>query len=269
MKRRAIATAAALAAGALLAAHGPAGAQVPRCAKDMTRPGSFCLDTYEASVWRVPDPTGTNKSLVRKIQRGAVKKVTDLTDKGAVQLGVGFTDDYAPCTDNGQTACDDVFAVSLTGVPPSANITWFQAQQACANSQKRLARSGEWQQAVAGTPDPGPDDGVTACNTASAFTAVATGSRSACVSRWGNFDMVGNVYEWTEDWVPRSTACPGWGGFSDDFMCLSGADTTALGPGALLRGGSFFNGSSAGPLVVAGVSMPSDSFDNFGFRCAR
>jgi len=25
-----------------------------------------CIDKYEASVWRVPDPLGTNKSLVKK-----------------------------------------------------------------------------------------------------------------------------------------------------------------------------------------------------------
>jgi Sulfatase-modifying factor enzyme 1 len=271
MKRRgtAIATAAAVAAGALLAAALPAGAQVPRCAKDMTRPSSFCLDTYEASVWRVPDATGKNKALVRKIQRGAIKKVSDLTDKGATQLGLGGIDNYAPCTDDGQTACDDVFAVSLAGVVPSARITWFQAQQACANSAKRLPRSGEWQQAVAGTPDPGPDDGVDDCNTFSAFAAVASGSRSACVSRFGNYDMVGNVYEWTEDWVPASTACPGWGGFSNDFMCLSGASTTAFGPGAQLRGGDFSDGPNAGPLGVVGNGEPSFSGGGIGFRCAR
>jgi formylglycine-generating enzyme required for sulfatase activity len=59
---------------------------------------------------------------------------------------------------------------------------------------------------VAGTPDPGPDDGTTDCNTASVFTAVATGSRSSCESSDGAFDMVGNLFEWVADWVPRSTA---------------------------------------------------------------
>lgn len=61
--------------------------------------------------------------------------------------------------------------------------------------------------------------------------------------------MVGNVTEWTADWVPQSTACPGWSGFSGDTMCLSGASTTAFGPGALLRGGFFFGGTNAGPLT--------------------
>ncbi len=48
------------------------------------------------------------------------------------------------------------------------------------------------------------------------------------------------------------------------------AGTPALGePGALIRGGNYFNGSEAGPLAVRGVSAPSSWFDNIGFRCAR
>jgi formylglycine-generating enzyme required for sulfatase activity len=81
--------------------------------------------------------------------------------------------------------------------------------------------------------------------------------------------MVGNVEEWVQDWVPLSTACPGWsGGFSGDFMCLAGADTTD-GPGALVRGGSFGGGSTAGPFGVGGSSLPWLSLDFIGFRCAR
>jgi len=148
----------------------------------------------------------------------------------------------------------------VVGVPPSANITWFQAQQACRNVGKRLATSGEWQQAVAGTPDGAP------C-VVSAASAGPTGT-VGCVSAAGAFDMVGNLDEWVADWVPLSTACPGWGGFSNNFMCLSGASTTALGPGALLRGGYFNDGTDAGPLAVFG-DEPSTSDFYIGFRCAR
>jgi hypothetical protein len=46
--------------------------------------------------------------------------------------------------------------------------------------------------------------------------------------------------EWVADWVPGSTACPGWDGSSDDLMCLSSAAVgTARSPGALLPGGDF------------------------------
>ena len=96
-----------------------------------------------------------------------------------------------------------------------------------------------------------------------------TGSRSSCVSSRGAFDMVGNLYEWVADWVPRSTVCGTWSaGVSPtgDDQCLAGAATTGE-PGALLRGGGCFDGACAGPLAVIGAFAPSLSSDHVGFRC--
>lgn len=87
--------------------------------------------------------------------------------------------------------------------------------------------------------------------------------------------MVGNVAEWVADWIPRSTACTGWGGFSDDDMCVAGASDAdpgvgvEAGPGALLRGGFFFLAEGSGPLSVIGTVSPIRSQGFFGFRCAR
>ena len=239
---------------------------VRKCAGDAVVAGTVCLDTYEASVWRVPDPTTTNASLVRKIQQGKATRA-DLTAGGATQLGTA-SDDYAPCASNGQNCANDIYAVSLPSETPSAHITWFQAQEACANAGKRLPTSAEWQVGANGTPDPGPDNRTTDCNSAS-NTVASTGSRSACVSARGAFDMVGNLAEWVADWVPLSTECPNWGSFSDDRMCLAGASTAVGGPGALMRGGSFVDGTNAGPLTVLGGRRPSISFSFIGFRCAR
>jgi hypothetical protein len=238
-----------------------------KCAKDAVLAGTVCLDRYEASVWRVPNPTTTNAKLVKKIRKGKAT-VAALSAGGATQLGTAG-DDYAPCTGNAQNCADDIYAVSLPGVTPAAFITWFQAQEACANAGKRLPTSAEWQVGANGSPDPGGDNGTTDCNTASAFAVTATGARSACVSTRGAFDMVGNLDEWVADWVPRSTGCPDWGGFSNDDMCLSGASTTALGPAALLRGAALGSGPDAGPLAVDGFVEPSGSASVLGFRCAR
>ena len=240
---------------------------VRRCAADAVVAGTVCLDRYEASVWRVPNPITTNASLVRRIQLGRATRA-DLTAGGATQLGTAG-DDYAPCAGNGQTCANDIYAVSLPSEIPSASITWFQAQEACANAGKRLPTSAEWQVGANGTPDPGPDNGTTDCNTFSLFGVAPTGSRSSCVSARGAFDMVGNLHEWVADWVPLSTACPGWGDFSNDIMCLSGASTTANGPGALLRGGDFGHGTAAGPLTVSASFGPSVFGPSIGFRCAR
>jgi formylglycine-generating enzyme required for sulfatase activity len=242
---------------------------VRRCAADAVLAGTVCLDRYEASVWRVPNPTTTNALLVRKIQLGRATRV-DLTAGGATQLGTAGGNDYLPCAHNGQNCANDIYAVSLPSEIPSARITWFQAQEACANAGKRLPTNAEWQVGANGSPDPGPDDGTVDCNSATGSVSL-TGARSSCVSARGAFDMVGNLAEWVADWVPLSTACPGWGGFSDDSMCLAGA-SEITGPGALQRGGSFsifFGGTTAGPLTVNGSFPPSGPSVFIGFRCVR
>jgi formylglycine-generating enzyme required for sulfatase activity len=236
------------------------------CGPDAVPAGAVCLDRYEESVWRVPNPTTTNASLVAKIQLGTAIQA-DLTAAGATQLGT-VVDDYAPCTVNGQSCADDIYAVSLALVIPAANITWFQAQEACANSGKRLPTSAEWQIGATGTPDAGPDNQTTNCNS-NTGSVTLTGTRKDCESARGAFDMIGNLDEWVAEWVPLSTGCSTWGGLSDDLMCLFGATTTGVGPGALLRGGDFRNRTAAGPLAVVGSGGPFNARPFIGFRCAR
>jgi formylglycine-generating enzyme required for sulfatase activity len=265
----------AMASAVLALLAGPAGAAAPpgglitTCPPDAVVSGTTCMDKYEASVWRVPDPTTTNAGLVRRIQLGRATQA-DLTAGGATQLGTFGTDDYSPCADSGQNCANDIYAVSLPGVMPSANLTWFQALAACTNARKRLPSNAEWQAAVAGTPDPGPDNGTTDCNTQKSV-ALPTGSRSDCVSSAGAFDMVGNVEEYVADWVPPpTTLCSSWtSGISptQDAQCLTGAAETGE-PGVLTRGGNFNTGLFGGPVAVISV-RPSISFDIIGFRCAR
>jgi hypothetical protein len=210
------------------------------CPAGMVKVGPTCIDRYEDSVWSKPN--------------------------GGTQYGVSSAN--YPCSANGNNCKGRIFARSVAGVTPSRYITWFQAEQALANSGKRLATSAEWQQAAAGTPDPGASPGLQDCNTNSGGL-VATGSRANCRSAWGANDMVGNLSEWVADWVPASTDCPGWGSFSDDWMCLSGASTTDTGPGALIRGGYYSDGTDAGSFAVVAGSHPSDASHRVGFRGAR
>ena len=273
MRHSYIAVATIVSALALASTAGAQGAKpLKKCAPDAVIAGTVCMDTYEASVWRVPNPTTGNKGLVKKIRNGKAT-ADDLSADGAIRLGAAG-DNYAPCADNGQNCADDIYAVSLPGVLPSSAITWFQAQAACENARKRLPTNAEWQAAVIGTPDPGPDDRATTCNSDfdSGMDPTPTGSRSACKSTRGAFDMVGNLEEWVAEWVPRSTITTTWGASISptlDLQALGGVDTSGSAePGALQRGGSFFSGS-VGPLAVRGTRSPSAASSTVGFRCAR
>ncbi len=201
----------------------------------MVQVGPLCVDAYEASLWN--------------------------------SLTGGRQIDASACNATGNN-CTNIFARSVADVIPTTDITWFQAQQACANSGKRLLTNAEWQMAAAGTPD----GSSFSCNT-NAASVVPTGTYGACISNYGVYDMVGNVSEWVADWVPRSTQFPTcvpslFAPEFNNFNCFAGASTTD-GPGALIRGGTFFNGSFAGVFTVDGVNEPSTALSFLGFRCAR
>ena len=222
-------------------AQGPAGSDLTAVCQGgdggdvMVRVGPTCLDRYEVSVWSAPT--------------------------GGTQYGA-TSDDY-PCNDNGQDCKGKIYARSVAGVKPSGSITYFQAQQALANSGKRLLTNAEWQMAVAGTPD------STVCNVSSGAAAQNTGANAGCVSAWGVNDMVGNLNEWVADWEEQADGCANWpADFGGDVTCF-GDGTPSRFPGALFRGGGFVGGAGAGPFAVSASNQPSVSFVNFGFRGAR
>jgi formylglycine-generating enzyme required for sulfatase activity len=257
-------------AAVYLTAALPASAVLLRCPPDSVKVGDTCIDKYESSIWQIPS---ANTALVKAVQMGRVT-LAELTRGGATQVSPAHN--VAPCMPSFPATFDatgnwtsPLFAVSVAGVNPTSCVTWFQAEQACALSGKRLLTNQEWQRAAAGTPAPGTDNGETDCNVGGLQRAVESGARANCRSNWGAFDMVGNVEEWVADWTAQPTQCPGWGAFSDDLMCLAGASSTAKGPGALVRGGFF-----TGVFVEAGVfsldvANPASAGGGIGFRCGR
>jgi hypothetical protein len=259
-----------------LGLQGPPGVQGPQgapgvgplttCPPDAVLVGTTCIDRFEASLWQLP-PTAT--AALTAIRSGTVT-LADLTAAGATQVGCpSFGHAAIPATfpPNGNWTAP-LYAASIPGVLPSACATWFQAEQACALSTKRLATNQEWQRAAAGTPDSGVDDGATLCNVSTNLPA-NTGSRSTCVSSWGTFDMVGNVDEWVADWGDLATDCTYWDPlFGTDYSCVGGDGSINI-PGALTRGGDRGDGTDAGIFSVKGGLGPSGTDDFKGFRCAR
>jgi len=262
-----------------------------QCPPDSVLVGDACIDKHEESVWLI-DPVN-NPALVNKVRHGTAT-LTDLHTGGAlaaIQLGAAAScngpNDYGanfPPSGNwwpipgSNPPSPGVYAVSIPGVQPSACLTWFQATQACALSGKRLATNQEWQQAAAGTPDPGTDNGTTDCNVDSPLFS-NTGSRSNCKSSWGVFDMVGNLQEWVADWTEVDfldcTHSGALGLPGSDYICFRGYQGTndfprpLTAPAPLVRGGESGDGTGAGVFAVWTGMFPSDHQDGTGFRCAR
>jgi hypothetical protein len=255
----------------LLGAVPEAAAQLPTCPQDSVRSGPVCVDKWEASAWYIP-PTPANAYLVTWIRTGnmpGLKGGSGLASpaaasRGVVQLGLTIGDLIARGCDAGGNGCKDVYAVSIPGVTPASFVSWFQAVAAARNSLKRLPTNQEWQMAAFGTPDGFP------C--AVTLPGPRPTGNAGCISDVGAFDMVGNLWEWVAEWTARThdPNCPGsWGDFSDNLQCFVGAASTGP-PGALIRGGSVFDGGPlAGPYAVSGFNPVQAAGTNIGFRAAR
>jgi hypothetical protein len=230
-----------------------------------------------------------NDTRVTKLENGNGTCPTGMVNVGPICMDIyeaSIVDTGLTCSPNGND-CQWV-AQSVAGVAPQTSVTWFQAQQACANAHKRLPTNAEWQMAAAGTPDD-----VT-CVTGSLAN---TGANAGCVSRWGVHDMVGNVSEWVADWmqggvnVVNSITDSAGDTSSVSVMTVDSTNATAtygtdaIGgvskatpggvnpdnsfPAAVYRGGDFGDSTNAGVFYFQALRQPSGAATTIGFRCVR
>jgi len=298
------------------------------CPPDMVAVGDFCVDRYEASLWARTDGTAVDCGAVQKAVDDAGKEPWNWTN---VDMDSWYKGQHGTCLAggpkpdlcayqqygsppgcNGDDACDDypaefpdhgnwskpLYACAIKGVMPSRSITWFQAAQACANAGKHLITNLEWQTAVAGTVDPGANNGADGSCNALGCCARKTGlGASKCVSRYGVEDMIGNLGEWVDlwgqagqtrfdvdggkfgqgvyqtPWPAGYAANDGDGTTKDGTWNINGEAANpnwiAGSPFAAIRGADYSDGTGAGAFAFHASIGPSYVDRHIGLRCAR
>lgn len=171
-------------------------------------------------------------------------------------------------------------AVSKPDLLPWRSINQAQAARACAASGKRLMNNAEWYRAALGSPN------NTQCVTNE--NAPRVSGASACVSGVGAHDMVGNVWEWTDEMVEEGVyagrVLPDTGyvaAVDVDGVALNSSDSGDVLYGddyvwndrrvvaGMMRGGFYGSGEDAG-LYTLNAAVPLDfSSAGIGFRCAQ
>ncbi len=239
--------------------------------------GAFWIDRFEASIHQSNNgtPLGTANGSGGV---GTAVESSGLQPSGAHPRGA------APAQ-----------ALSHPGFP-SVNMTWFQANEACVASGKHLATRTEWLAAASGTTDDAT------CNVSSGGALPAATTR-ACISAAGVHDVIGNVWEWTDEWytgagsalsVPMVATMPtvpaiapqrlldptptspwptGYSADNDDRTWnvnsrVSNGSTDVSGmPSAAVRGGDWNTGTQAGVFSLDLNLGPSNRNPSVGFRC--
>lgn len=267
-------------------------------------PADFTLDTAASTaVMTVCFRTlAGGRDEVVKVGRGATAFWIDRYEATAFERATGArSDSLTGLGDTGQWTTtgsrESLVAVSRPGVMPSGNVNWFQAAALCNAAGKRLMTRLEWFAAADGMTTVEATSGNN-CNVSNTPPGPrATGMGNNCASSWGAQDMVGNLWEWTDEWyasvgaltaLPPATSSttpavtgrrvndeadvwpPTYGGdrtWNVSSVVNNTADNQIGIPSAAIRGNNWTRGPQAGVFTIDLGHGPSYRSSSIGFRC--